>query len=140
MATSYAALEPLRLDTSFVAVGLKRIQSMFEKAELTHLTSMRTRIASRPEGADHNDCLFQLRTWSKHRRVEERRARSHWFNQIVPTYESPLYTRFVPTTAHTVNYWLSEDNFDEKDLRLLVIKDPLTLRRLPGPSSQALAS
>lgn len=140
MDTSYAATQPFQLDTSFLTGGLKRIQGVFASAEMTRLTRMRQRKASASECAEHNESLFHLRSWSKHRRVEECRARSHWFNRVLPMYEAPFHTQFLPTAGQPVEYWLQDSNRGNNELRIAAFNEGSTRFRLPGPTSRAIAS
>lgn len=130
----------LWFNTDVIAGIIHRLQAVcLEDSELSHLSRMSARAKTASCDVDCVERLFKLRTMSRKRRAEERRARSHWFNKVVPMYQERIDTQFLPVTTHSSEFYLLAGGYGDTERLLTARDDSANVRRLPGPATRALA-
>ncbi len=98
--------------------------------ELALLITMRARKESAHAAKDYSNCLFHLRTLSRKRRVEECRARCHWFNKVEPTFEVDMHHQYIPVAAYADELKLIGQRTTRKNERVWrqVLLEPATVK------------
>ncbi len=69
-------------------------------------------------------------------RLQEAKAKSHWFNRVLPTYEAPVNLQYMPVATYTDELKIMGDRHITKENRLAEMNDLYTVRMLLGTTKK----
>lgn len=111
----------LRSTNTALDIGRQIRMMLPEHAELCHLERMKTRSELRDGSMKRLYCLMQLRVKARRHRIEESRARSHWFGKVLPIYHAPTSYTLAPLESLGEEYRMPEENFERKNYWLVEV-------------------
>lgn len=97
------AIQPSPLETTFHVLNrfVQRFTIVTVACEqLSRLTQMRIRSEVAGHHQQRSDALYKLRTRSRRSRLQECKARGHWFCREYPVYQSPVNYNYLPTASY----------------------------------------